>query len=183
MAIVADAKDWTWVLQRPCPECGFDTRTLSGPEVPRLLRQNASTWSQLLLERTAVGSRPSEDRWSVLEYGCHVRDVFRIFDQRLQLMLHEDNPTFPNWDQDATAVADSYDAQHPAAVAVQLHDAATTLAARFDSVDAGSWSRQGSRSDGAHFTVATLARYLIHDPVHHLHDVGADVVNAKASAG
>ena len=30
----------------------------------------------------------------------------------------------------------------------------------------------GSRSDGAHFSVDSFARYLIHDPVHHLHDVG-----------
>jgi hypothetical protein len=23
MAIVPDTKDWTWALQRSCPECGF----------------------------------------------------------------------------------------------------------------------------------------------------------------
>jgi hypothetical protein len=173
MPIVADAKDWTWVLERPCPECGLDTRTVSGPEVPQLLRQNASTWSQLLLARPTVGVRPSEDRWSDLEYACHVRDVFRIFDRRLHLMLQQDNPMFPNWDQDATAVSDSYNTQDPAAVAIELNDAATVLAGSFDSLDADCWNRRGSRSDGAHFTMETLARYLIHDPVHHLHDVGA----------
>ena len=31
--------------------------------------------------------------------------------------------------------------------------------------------RTGRRSDGAHFTVETFARYFIHDPVHHLYDV------------
>jgi hypothetical protein len=29
------------------------------------------------------------------------------------------------------------------------------------------------RSDGSRFTVESLARYSIHDPVHHLADVGA----------
>ena len=33
------------------------------------------------------------------------------------------------------------------------------------------WQRTGSRSDGAAFTVATFARYFVHDPVHHLDDV------------
>jgi hypothetical protein len=33
------------------------------------------------------------------------------------------------------------------------------------------WSRTGARSDGARFTVDSFARYMIHDPVHHLHDV------------
>ena len=28
VAIVPDDKDWTWVLQRECPECGFDASSL-----------------------------------------------------------------------------------------------------------------------------------------------------------
>ena len=26
--IVPDDKDWTWVLERVCPECGFDARSI-----------------------------------------------------------------------------------------------------------------------------------------------------------
>ena len=26
MTIEPDTKDWTWVLDRPCPECGFPER-------------------------------------------------------------------------------------------------------------------------------------------------------------
>jgi hypothetical protein len=33
------------------------------------------------------------------------------------------------------------------------------------------WERDGFRSDGTHFTVSSFARYLLHDPVHHLDDV------------
>ena len=33
------------------------------------------------------------------------------------------------------------------------------------------WTRPGRRSDGASFTIETFAKYLIHDPVHHLWDV------------
>ena len=33
------------------------------------------------------------------------------------------------------------------------------------------WHRTGARSDGARFTVATFARYFVHDPIHHLYDV------------
>lgn len=32
-AIVPDDKDWTWVLERPCPECGFDTAAIDGVDV------------------------------------------------------------------------------------------------------------------------------------------------------
>ena len=171
--IAPDTKDWTWVLERRCPECNLDAGSVSLEEVGRLIRENAASWQEVLAgPAEALRTRPSDDRWSPLEYACHVRDVFRLYDQRLALMLAEDDPLFPNWDQDVTAVEDRYNAQEPAQVAAELLEAAAALADRFDMVTADQWDRTGTRSDGAHFTVASFARYFVHDPVHHLHDVG-----------
>jgi hypothetical protein len=100
-----------------------------------------------------------------------VRDVFNIYDQRLELMLTRDDPDFPNWDQDATAVEDRYNEQDPARVTGDMTAAAARFADRLDTVAGDAWQRTGSRSDGARFTVESLARYMIHDPVHHLDDV------------
>ena len=36
MTIIPDTKDWTWVLQRSCPECGFDTQSVVVQTVPDL---------------------------------------------------------------------------------------------------------------------------------------------------
>jgi DinB superfamily len=164
-------KDWTWVLTRPCDECGFDATAVAPRDVPALVGENASGWRRVLTG-AGVRSRPSPLVWSPLEYACHVRDVFRIFDRRLHRMLDEDNPLFENWEQDETAVVDRYWAQDPATVAAELQVAAAQhLAAAFAAVSGDSWQRTGTRSDGAHFTVETFARYFIHDPVHHLHDV------------
>jgi DinB superfamily len=174
MTLVPDTKDWTWVLERTCPECGFDTRTLTRDVLPAMLRQNGGTWAEVLLEQgETTRHRPSPERWSTLEYACHVRDVFRKFYERVQLMVSMDDPTFPNWDQDATAVDDRYNDQAPREVAGQLRSAAEQLAVRFSQLEPADWERPGERSDGARFTVETLGRYLMHDPVHHLHDVGA----------
>ncbi|WP_350271599.1 DinB family protein [Frondihabitans sucicola] len=118
-----------------------------------------------------VRQRPDDSTWSPLEYGAHVRDVFRVFDGRLALMLNEDAPTFENWDQDATAVDDDYAAQDPRAVARELTVAAESVARAFESVDDSQLGRTGLRSDGSGFTVETLALYFVHDPIHHLHDV------------
>jgi hypothetical protein len=86
-------------------------------------------------------------------------------------MLTLDDPTFPNWDQDVTAVEDRYQEQDPAQVAAELRQAAFAIAGRFETVSGGQWQRTGTRSDGARFTVETFARYFIHDPAHHLYDV------------
>ena len=176
MPIVPDTKDWTWVLEATCTECGFSAATTPVTDVPRLVRANVAAWRPLLLTpdgspRPGVADRPADDRWSAVEYACHVRDVFRLYHVRLGLMLHEDAPQFPNWDQDVTAVEDRYREQDPATVAADLEAAGDVIAASFEAVSGDQWSRTGTRSDGAHFTVETFARYFVHDPIHHVHDV------------
>ena len=171
MSIVPDSKDWTWVLERACHECGLDTRQVVPGDVAGVLRANSAAWVEVLHGPPDVRRRPASHVWSPLEYACHVRDVFRLYDQRLLLMLAEVHPLYPNWDQDETAVVERYGEQDPSTVAMELAEAGGTLARHFDEVSGEQWQRGGRRSDGAHFTVASFARYFIHDPVHHLHDV------------
>lgn len=174
--ITPDDKDWTWVLTRPCAECGLDLREVPAAEVAGRLRDNAAAWPAEL-SRAGAEARIDPARWSTLEYGCHVRDVFRRFDGRLVQLLSEPDPVFANWDQDATAVAERYGEQDPTVVADELLAAGEQLAARFDGVTGEQWRRPGRRSDGAVFTVDSLARYGLHDPVHHLWDVRGGIAS------
>ncbi|MCV2392941.1 DinB family protein [Actinotalea sp. M2MS4P-6] len=170
--ITPDTKDWTWVLQQPCPECGFVAADLPGDEVPAVVAESLPRWV-MALARPDARERPRPDVWSVLEYACHVRDVFRIFDERLHLMLDEDSPTFANWDQDATAVSERYGEQDPVVVSGELVEAGRTVAHSFATVPDDAWGRVGLRSNGSQFTVETLGQYFVHDLVHHLRDVDA----------
>ena len=166
-----DSKDWTWVLSRTCPECGFDASICGALAVAALLRGNASKWETLLAEGRITRGRSNPAKWSPLEYACHVRDVCRIYDERIALMLEVPDPLFANWEQDATAVDDQYDEQDPRTVVNALVASAEVLANRLDSLSADDWEREGSRSDGASFTIDSISRYMIHDPIHHLWDV------------
>ena len=172
MAISPDTKDWTWVLTRPCDECGVDASAIHLERIGDVLRAMVPAWEGVL-RRADVAVRPDESTWAPLEYACHVRDVLRLYDHRLHLMLTEDGPHYPNWDQDESAVTDRYLEQDPAVVSADLAAAAATVADAFNAVAPDQWGRTGYRSDGAAFTVDTFARYFLHDPLHHLHDVGA----------
>jgi hypothetical protein len=172
MTIEPDTKDWTWVLEEPCPECGFDAPRLDRGRIPQAIRDNATLWA-VVLETEDAAVRPSANVWSPLEYACHVRDVNELFEKRLALMLAEDDPLFDNWDQDGAAVAGRYGEQDPAVVADELADAAEDLAAQYALVGPDDLERRGRRSNGSVFTVRTLGRYYLHDVVHHLHDVDA----------
>ena len=172
MSITPDTNDWTWVLERPCPDCGFDPNAQGLGELPALIHDTAMAWADVLAGPD-VRERPAPDVWSPLEYGCHVRDVHELFAQRLRLMLDEDEPTFANWDQDAAAVASDYGSQDPAVVAVELVEAAGAVAGTYATVTEATKDRRGVRSNGDEFTVETFGSYHLHDIVHHLHDVGA----------
>lgn len=172
MAITPDTKDWTWVLERPCDECGFIAEDYPTSVFASTIRENAVSWIPIL-NREDARTRHSADKWSNLEYACHVRDVYRIFNDRLNLMLSDDDPIFLNWDQDETALNDRYDLQDPTLVSNELLSAANALAESFDKVEESQWSRAGTRSNGSRFSVASLGSYGLHDPLHHLWDVSS----------
>jgi DinB superfamily len=183
VTIVPDTKDWTWVLQRPCPECGLDTQGFPREAIAGMVRVNAAAWLGVLAGPGDVRRRPAPGVWSALEYGCHVCDVLWLNDERLRLMLMLEAPRYPNWDQDATAVADRYAEQDPAVVAAGLREAADVIAERFEGLSSDQWQRAGSRSDGAQFTVESFARYFIHDPIHHLYDVTSARYDRRPTGG
>jgi protein-L-isoaspartate O-methyltransferase len=165
-----DTKDWTWVLERACDECGFDAAGYDRQAIPRAFRKNAQVWFALLADPRA-GERSRPDRWSTLEYACHVHDVHQIYHDRVTLMVNEENPAFADWDQDRAAVEGRYAGQLPSIIGPTLVAAAYAISDLYDSVPPLSWHRRGRRSDGHQFTVESLARYQLHDVVHHLHDV------------
>ena len=159
------------MLDRPCDECGFDASAYDRPAIPRAFRKNAQVWFALLAD-PAAAERSRPDRWSTLEYACHVHDVHQIYHDRVTQMLAEDDPLFDNWDQDSAAVRGSV--RRPAAVdhradagrrgvrdrrPLRLGAAAVLAPAR------------AAQRRAASSPIETLARYQLHDVVHHLHDV------------
>ena len=118
-----------------------------------------------------LGSQTRSGRLVGPRVRLSLRDVFTLYDERLVMMLDQDDPLYPNWDQNETAIAKSYEDEDPVMVAADLGIEAHRLADRFDALQGKDWERAGTRSDGARFTIETFARYLVHDPVHHVHDV------------
>ena len=90
----ADDKDWTWVLQQPCAECGFDAELLERGQIAEVVRRTAVVWQEVLADPD-VRRRPSPTVWSPLEYAAHCRDVYELFGARVRLMLHRPTRSSP----------------------------------------------------------------------------------------
>jgi hypothetical protein len=158
-------------LSRRCDQCGLSAGDITAEAFAQRTFIAAEEWVQILRSSPAVNARPEPDVWSPLEYGAHVRDVYRLFDARLTQMLNEDTPTFASWNQDETAINERYGEQDPEVVAEELEAAAQRFVARIQSLTPEQYTRRGIRSDGAEFTVATFLQYFLHDVIHHLWDV------------
>src|SRR6476469_4784130 len=136
-AITPDDKDWTWTLRERCPDCGFTAADAASPQIAGLVRAFTDPWPTVLA-RPDAAVRPAPSTWSPLEYACHVRDVCRLFEERLRLMLT----------QDAPAVADRYGEQDPATVAGELTTSATACSQAYSAAPGDGWGRTGIRSNG-----------------------------------
>lgn len=166
-------KDWTWVLDRTCEECAYEAWSTGQGDLAAQVRTAAATWRGLLGRGPMVTAEPTAgDRtWSVLEYGCHVRDVFELFEARIRLMLKKRKPPkMKSWDPEVAAQEGAYGAQDPAQVAWDLATNAGKVADILDRVNGEEWNKQGLRSDGAEFTVESIVRYMLHDVEHHIFD-------------
>ena len=169
---MAEGRDWTRSQFERCPDCGTDASAVADHELGAEIVREVATWGRVLAAADPVGvrGRPSADVWSALEYGCHVRDVLPVMDARIGRMLTDDQPELGWWDHEAAVVDDRYNEQVP----VLVVEAMTANARRFSTTLAGirgaDWDRAAERRAGEHFTVRGIARFVLHEVVHHRDD-------------
>lgn len=173
-AIQPDTKDWTWVVERPCPECGFDPASAPPEALPGLI-EDASERLQLALERGDATVRTRPGVWSVVEYSQHMADVLEVMTQRLRAILDAAgaDAAFESWDGDAVAQASEYDHANTHVTGILVKQRAAAAASAWAEPTGEQWGWTGVRSDGVRFTAAGLGAYLAHELVHHLRDVDA----------
>jgi len=109
----------------------------------------------------------------LFSYAAHVRDIQRVYGDRILLMLEEDDPVFPQFNPDEAAW-NGYNQLDASALADDLEAQARRLAGILEELEAGDWARTMTRdggNDGVYqFTVAGLASYAVHESHHHLLD-------------
>jgi len=163
-----------------CDECGYDYATVTVEEVPGRLRGFAPLYGAALAAVPDVRQRPRPETWSALEYACHVRDVFRIQLERLELALRVDQPTFASMGRDELPVSRRYNEQEPRLVLEELAGAAEALAAAFGGLTTAQLGRTGAYPWGEETVVRPmrwLGRHSVHEGVHHAMDIEKQAPN------
>ena len=77
-----------------CAHCGFSWATLSRAQIATRIGAAIESFVEVI-QRAGddVDQRPSDERWSILEYGAHLRDVLLSIRERVVLASILDVPT------------------------------------------------------------------------------------------
>ena len=171
MTIEPDTKDWTWVLDQHCPDCGFDAWATPRSGLADAVAGNARRMAGLLGSAAGPAQRPRPSTWSLLEYGAHVRDVHLVFTDRLLLMLGQTRRPSPTGIRTRPPGSGATRSRRPLRWPPRSRPAASgSPPSCAPSATMRGTARACAATDRASPS-RTLARYALHDLVHHWHDV------------
>jgi DinB superfamily len=168
---------WQWARAQTeqCPQCGLHPGAMERAELGDALLRSSAAWRHFLstADDTYLRTIPGPGIFSPIQYGAHVRDIQRVYGDRILLMLHEDSPVFPQFNPDE-GEWDEFNRLGAEDLADGIEAQAERLAGILAELQPDDWSRTMIRDGGTdgvyEFTVAGLASYAVHESRHHLQD-------------
>lgn len=163
-----------------CAGCGLRASEPAVASLAGLIRDAAHRFGTVLAEADddAVRTRPAPEVWSALEYGAHVRDTLGVFTERIVRTRQEDEPELGWWDHEA-AIAEGFTNELEAALVVDdLVEHAARLADVLASMPPEAWDRAATRRGTERFTIELMARFTLHEVMHHRVDAERSLAGA-----
>jgi hypothetical protein len=157
-----------------CEVCGFVWEDVADAEVASRIRAGTDMLARLLRNAPDVANtRPTPDRWSMLEYGAHVRDVMLVLRDRFVVGVVTDNPGFTPMYRDERVDLGMYMREDPIALAAELEAAAALLVRMLQALSPEQFDRtcQYGYPGPSTRTLRWMAAQAVHEVEHHLGDV------------
>ncbi len=156
-----------------CPVCGFVRAELAGDEVsPRVAAAVEAFVDVVTRAGDVAGSRPEPARWSILEYGAHLRDVLLSLRERTLPASIEDHPTGSPIHRDQRVDLGFYGLDSAATLSAELPVCAGLLLRTWAALPLGFEDRPllYSPVTPEEVTVGWLGTVGVHECEHHLAD-------------
>lgn len=115
----------------------------------------------------ALRRRPQPEKWSAIEIACHLRDVDRLYAERVTKAAFSEGPAF--WMMDNALVAEKlhYRDADPTAVVKEYRRRREDLTALLRSLPHGIWQRTGLHPKRGEISIEKLAEVIAgHDATH-----------------
>ena len=168
---MAEGHDWTRTVFEPCPQCGADVGAIVLADLPAAFGAEAQVWSTLVPDGDdeAWRWRRGDGTWSALEYAGHVDELLGVMAERMRRLTALDGADIGWWDHEVAVVDNAYNDRDRDDLVGSLVAGFTAMAARCDEVG-DAWQHSSERRPGERFSVEDLARFTLHESIHHRGD-------------
>ncbi|WP_426570947.1 DinB family protein [Aquihabitans sp. McL0605] len=155
-----------------CAGCGLPNGELAARAIGAQVRDEVHSFGDLLAaaDDDDVRRRPAPGSWSALEHGVHTRDALAVFAERVIRTLAEHQPELGWWDHEADIADGMANESDVGAVVDDLGRNAAKLSEALRLVTDDDWERSATRRGRERFTIELLARFALHEVVHHRWD-------------
>jgi hypothetical protein len=167
-----------------CPDCRFSYAQLPVEDAVELIRAvpRAARDAVAGIPASALRRRPAKDTWSVVEYVCHLRDVYATYTIRLHRARTEDRPVLEPMLNDLRARRFRYNERDVDAVLDELEATAAGFCDEIARNGPEDWDRTVTRLPGEQRTARWLVRQALHEGQHHVGDINR-IGQAATSGG
>lgn len=158
---------------RACEGCGFVRSEVGVDDVAARVQAAVDAFVRVVTDAGArAGERPTPTRWSVLEYGSHLRDVLVSLRERTLLAAIEDHPTGSPIHRDERVDLGFYRLDTPRDVCDELAAASRLYLRTYSALPDGFLDRRllYSPVTPEEVSVAWLGTQAVHESEHHLGD-------------
>ncbi len=164
---------------RACGQCGFVRSEVGVADVAARVGSAVDGFVRVVTDAGArAEQRPSPTRWSVLEYGAHLRDVLLSLRERTLLASIEDHPTGTPIHRDERVDLGFYRLDSARDVCDELTGASRLYLRTYAALPDGFLKRRllYSPVTPEEVTVAWLGTQAVHECEHHLGDARQNLV-------
>ena len=157
-----------------CDVCGFEWSDVGPKEVPGRLVAAVDSFNEVIIEAgTGARRRPSAGRWSILEYGGHLRDVLIAIRERIITACVVDDWTGSSIHREERIELGFYSPDVPAEVVNELSVTSRLLVKTFETLRVDQLDRQFTFSavSPSKVTILWAGAQGVHECEHHLADV------------
>lgn len=154
-----------------CAECGFGYAEATAAEAETIIDSVPTRARSAALAALDPRQRPEPHIWSVLEYTCHLRDVYTASTIRLHRVRTEEAPTLEPMLNDLRTRRFRHNELDLVHVLAELRHNADGFLDEAARVRPDGWTRSATRLPGERRTALWFVRHAAHEGVHHVQDI------------
>lgn len=116
-------------------------------------------------------TRPAPGKWCIQEILCHLMDSEIIAVGRMKLIIAQDNPFLPSFDQDKFAANLHYIALDPKIVVVAFGVLRETTGAVLAMIPDEHWERKGKHEERGETTLEDYLKHMVSHSEKHINQI------------